>query len=433
MQGNTQTLSKKCKELEEKYLTPISINSNILRTRKNSPRRKTPFRRFVTIFLDVLCTLLILLAIVMCFDTAVSYADGVAPSFLGYSNMRVVSGSMTWSGFKVNDVVVIRAVNPRTLKGGDYRVGDMIAFYDYSGYDSRFDPSTAHLLTEEEYSPRVQYDYNPALLLGFRNETMKQAAKANSRIIFHHIKDIYVDASGEYWFKTYGSSNADPIRVDEGDTAETHEQKEIGSAITMGLDSWYVHESLVVGVYDGSFFSGVVSAVVDGISASGGIILMLIPILLIAVVLIKNSIRDIQLAKLEMAIVEEKVPLTDDICIANGVGYRMDLETKLKVLAQADESEWTRYVSLLWQQNKVPPAVLDYHTARTTLLAPIVKKLYINRECERRMKEGENPTSVTEYYIKETSLINDEEDRLYRALKRLPQLFTTSDVSRLMQ
>ena len=421
-------ISKKAKELEQKYLIPISINEKILTRKKGEKRKKTPFQKTMSIIFDVLCSILIALALFMCFDAAVSHLQGVCSSFLGYSNMRVITGSMIWSGFDIGDTIVVRAVQPHTLRGGGYRVGDKIAFYEYSGYDSNFDLESATLLTEDQYAPKVQYDYSAKLLLGFRNDLMKEAAKANSRIIFHHIKDVYIDSAGKYWFKTYGSSNADPIRVDEGDTRETHVQQEIGSPITMGVDTWYVSEDLVVGIYDDSGMAHVVSTVVGVISASGGIILMLIPILLIAIVIILQCIKDIQMAKLEMAVVEEKKKLTDEICVLSDLGFRMDKDNKLKVLSQASEAEWDKYVSLLWKAGETPSFIKDYASTRRILLAPTIKMLQLNRTCEAGFKNGDDKFKLAEFYMKEREKLDLEQKNISSTIKSLPKDFTLEDL-----
>ena len=433
MQFDEKTIEKKMKELETRYLSPIFVNEKLLKHKSKTPKKPSPLKIVLTVFLNSICIFLILLASVMCFDTVASIAQGVGTSFLGYSNMMVVSGSMIWSGFNIGDIVVTRAVNPHTLRGGKYREGDMIAFYTYGDYyRDHFDLATSTRLTEEDYAPAVQYDYSIPLLLGFRNELMREASRSASndapKIVFHHIKDIYVDANGTYWFQTYGSSNADPIDVDHGDTLETHEQIPIGSEITIGVDSWYVHEDLIVGVYDTGFIARTMSGIISFISSSGGIILLLIPIFVVATFVIMQSVKDIQLAKLEICVVCERRKLTDEICVQSEIGYKMDYETKLKVLSQADKSEWELYKSLLWKDGELPREIKEYENTRSILLSATVKKLELNRICQKRFIQEQDHVPATVFYLTESVPIDDEQNVISNAIKNLHKDFTLGEL-----
>ena len=62
-----------------------------------------------------------------------------------------------------------------------------------------------------------------------------------------------------------------------------------------------------------------------------------------------NSLKNIQIAKLELDCVEEKRKITDDICVKNKVGYQMSNKTKYKILAQATDENRNEYIKLLWK------------------------------------------------------------------------------------
>ena len=149
-------------------------------------------------------------------------------------------------------------------------------------------------------------------LFGFANEDMKYAASRGCEIVFHHIIAVYEDPStGVRWFATKGSSN---------------------DAWDVGL---YVKETLVVGVYDKTPFSTVVAGAITLVASSNGILLLLVPIVILAFFVIMQCLRDVQYAKLEYDVVEEKRKITDEICVKNNIGYRMNTQTKYKVLVQA--------------------------------------------------------------------------------------------------
>ena len=280
-------------ELEARFSPPRRVRQHLLKKKVDKNKKKKWYQRLLSIFFNIIITIIIAFASVVVADTISSTVQGVCPAFFGFSNMQVVSQSMVRSGFNVGGTLICRAVNPRTLRGGNFMEGSIIAFYRDSSVENKFSLEGSTLVTE--YAENIEYDMSRPTLLNVRNTVMQQAGRMGSDIVFHHIKDIYIDANGQYWFKTYGSSNADPLQ--EGETIETHVPKEKGTEVTSGIDSWYVNENLVVGIYDDSPAAKTMSFVVLIMSSGGGLMLLLIPIAIIAVILIRKYLKDIQLIK----------------------------------------------------------------------------------------------------------------------------------------
>lgn len=129
--------------------------------------------------------------------------------------------------------------------------------------------------------------------------------------------------------------------------------------------------------------------------------------------------KDIQRAKLELDVVEEKRKLTDEICVKNGIGFSMDKKTKYKVLAQADEGEKQTYISLLWKDGTAPTSIKKYYLRKRILLSGMEKLLNLNRECEKRLKDGEKPEKVAKYYLAEKEKITKEQKAKEKRMKNI--------------
>lgn len=199
----------------------------------------------------------------LCFSVINSNIQHTNVNFANFSNMQVVSPSMKAShitvegvdyasGHAVGDNIVVRSVKPETL-----RVGDKIAFYVYREDYSKFDVNTCIRITDEMQAKSNKFKpITFKSLLGFQSAPLQEASKANSKRVFHHIKEIYEDKNGVRWFKTRGSAN-------ESD------------------DSWYISENMVIGVYDDSGVAGFMRMTLNGISSMGGVAILIIPIILL--------------------------------------------------------------------------------------------------------------------------------------------------------
>ena len=223
---------------------------------------------------------------------------------------------------------------------------------------------------------------------------MKQAIQADSKLVFHHIKEIYEDENGVRWFKTYGSSNASE-------------------------DSWYVKESMVIGIEDESLFAKSVASVVSLTTKPYGITIILIPAIIMFVIMFVYFLRAIQVAKLELDCVEEKRKITDTICVKNNVGYQMSNKTKYKILAQATDANRDEYIKLLWKNGHSPESIQKYYIRKRVLLNPMKDLLEVNRTCEQMFKQGEKPTVIAKYYLEEKQKIQIREEKIKQRLKAI--------------
>ena len=339
----------------------------------------------------------------------------VCPNFAGFSNMQVVSGSMVNSGFNIGDNVVVRSVNTRTLKGsytdsqGQYHeYGDIIAFYrDVSTLDQF--TTSVRVVDSDLVGPR-EYSLTLPQLFGFANEDMKYAASRGCEIVFHHIIAVYEDPStGVRWFATKGSSN---------------------DAWDVGL---YVKETLVVGVYDKTPFSTVVAGAITLVASSNGILLLLVPIVILAFFVIMQCLRDVQYAKLEYDVVEEKRKITDEICVKNNIGYRMNTQTKYKVLVQASEKDRAQYITLLWRRGEVPEGIRKYIFRKQIMLKPVEKLLNVNRKCQQMFKDGVDPIKIAEYYTKEKEKIEREQVIIQRYIRKMHKKYDELELEKLLK
>jgi len=148
------------------------------------------------------------------------------------------------------------------------------------------------------------------------------------------------------------------------------------------------------------------------------LMLLMIPIIILAILIVRSSFKDVQIAKLELDCIEEKRKITDPVCVNNKVGLRMDKKSKFKILAQAPEEQKMEYVKLLWEEDKIPHWVRKYYLKRGAMLGPLQRLRDINRECEAMYAKNKNINAVARYYEKERAKINDIlESRYARIMK----------------
>ncbi len=109
---NDKKLQKKlvatAENLKNKYSKKRVIKENKL-------KQKTKGQKIVSVIFDVVCAILVICSSILCFSSINSKIQGVSPSFLGVSNLTVVSSSMADSGLKIGDTVIVRTVNTDTL------------------------------------------------------------------------------------------------------------------------------------------------------------------------------------------------------------------------------------------------------------------------------------------------------------------------------
>ena len=302
-----RVIEKTAKKLENKYSKKRKINERIL---NHDDKKINVFSSIV----NIICGLFIFFVVLV-----------------------FLTPSMVASGFNVGDNVIVRAVNTDTLKEGD-----IIAFYYYFPSSVSIDEEDSSLVDTSNIK-NTQYTLSFSNLFGIQNDSIKTAAKSGSSIVFHHIAEVY-ECNGTRWFKTYGSSN-----VEDWSNPELY------------YDSWKISEEYVVGIYDNSAVASFFAGIINGLSSSMGIFLaILIPFVIMGSFIALQFLKDIQILKLQLDVIEEKRKITDDICIRNNVGFSMDLKSKYKVLAQADDEHKNEYISLLWKDGTSPESIRKY-------------------------------------------------------------------------
>ncbi len=371
LQDDNKKVQATVTKLYKKYTKKRTVNEKVL-------NQKKPYQKVISVITSVLCGVLVAFCLMFCFSNIYALMKHVAPSFAGYSTMRVSSGSMVKSGFNIGDTIVIKSVDTKSL-GKD----DMIAFYTYS--KSYYGVNKDNFVkVEAENITNKKSNLTFAKFFGIQNSQLQEAAGAGAMLTFHHIREVYEDENGQRWFSTYGSSNA----VD---------------------DTWLIKEDLVVGKYDSSNIGKVIASIITFASSTFGIFtLVVVVFVLVLVFLLKQCIHDIQIAKLELDIVEEKRKLTDEICIKHKVGFGMDTKTKYKVLAQAKPEDVNLYLSLLWEDGSAPASIRKYYIRKKLLLSCNSKLRILNQECEKLFKEGKNPSTIAKYYSTQKEIIKTE-------------------------
>ena len=130
--------------------------------------------------------------------------------------------------------------------------------------------------------------------------------------------------------------------------------------------------------------------------------------------------KEVELAKLEYDVVEEKRKLTEDICVENKIGFRMSEETKYKVLAVAPPDEKLLYITLLWEDADYNHNSLKkYYLRKQLYLRPITKLRNINRACEQMFKDGVDPYKIAKYYTTGKKQIQKEQEAYKKRIKAL--------------
>jgi len=377
-------LSKKAIKLQKKYYKRRKINEKFL-------KKKSPLKKAFSIVFDVVCVFVALVCGVACFCNISSRFQNLPPSIGGYMAMQIASPSMVASGFDVGENVMVQAVDTDTLK-----VGDIIAFYNYEPGYAHFNAHKAKKIDSSTIGD-LKYEVSIPLFFGFRNDEINTAAKDNAKRVIHQIVTIYEDADGVRYFETKGTSNN-------------------------SKDRWFVKETLIIGAYTNSAIAKVMSHVMNAMTSSvGTIIILMIPLVIIAIFIVGLCLKDVQIAMLENEVVEEKIKLTDDICVRNNIGYQMSNKVKYKVLATAPPEDKLKYIGLLWKDGKTPNAMKKYYLRKRVLIKTLEAKNELNRECERLFEAGENPKNIAQYYETEKAKIEKKYENYKKKMGKIKQ------------
>lgn len=386
-----EKIEKTAKRLKKKYNTKRKINEKLI--------RKQPLhKRIISGIITTISVVLFLLAFLLGFSIIAAKMQQTNPCFAGYNVLQIATGSMINSGHNRLDRIVAKSVDTHTLKPGD-----KIVFYDYPPSYKNFKFKDVQRIEPEDIG-KTKSGLTIPLFLGLQTDEIKQAAeyaiRTNYHPIFHHIRAVYEDANGERWFTTYGSSNPDD-------------------------DKWIIHEDYVIGIYDGSWFASGLITVIGFLSDPMMLVISIMaPFMLIAFFIVMACFREVQYAFLELDVVEEKRKLTDEICIECEIGFKMDEETKYKVLAQADENEKQEYIKLLWKDGEDKNSIKKYYLRKRLKLRPIEELCKLNRTCEEMMKNGASDYNIAKYYRQEKAKILKKEEDTKKRLKNLRKKYS---------
>jgi len=376
--------------LKNKYTKQRKINESKLM------KDKSVFSRIMSSFANFLIVLMIVFSLIICLTTFLSRIKKTVPTFAGYSFMEIVSGSMskdsitingnTYSaGHQIGDKIVLRSVDTNTLN-----VGDKIAFYVYSPSLAEFHNTQSQVVDEVN---TTKYHTSFTQFWGFPPKSLQQASAENSKLVFHHIIEIFETSDGTRYFRTQGAANNSP-------------------------DYWIVKDCYVVGIYDQSNMGKFIGLVLSFLTSKMGLFVsILIPLSLISLLMLVDGLKFLNLAKLELDCIEEKRKITDPICVKNNIGFNMSKKNKYKILAQAKPKDKLTYISLLWRDGSAPNAIKKYIMRKDLLLRPNRKLLELNRKCEKMFKQGKKPETVAKFYLNEKEQIEKEQQAIKHRLK----------------
>ena len=377
---NKKEIEKVAKKLQKKYSRRSNINVELLE------KKKTPLSKTLSIITNIIATITTLFCFLLCINTIVNAINHTPSRMFGYSTMQIASGSMSAktisinateysSGFDIGDKIIVKTVEPTSLK-----VGDKIVFYAYSNNYLKYHSLSKEEIKVDEQTPTV-YKNTLSSALGFYSPESYDAGANGAMLTFHHITNIYKDENGSLWFKTMGSANN-------------------------SKDPWFINESMVIGLYDDSIEASNVLNFLNFLSSDLGFgLFLLLPILIIVSILVRTTITELHLSLLELDVVEEKRKITDAVCVKNNIGYRMDTKTKYKVLAQANEDEKAKYIGLLWKDGSCSFSMDKYYKNKEENLNQIKELLNLNEICEDRFNHDEPIEDIAIYYIKEKQKI----------------------------
>ena len=159
-------------KMNEQGLPILSMEKSKKEKKKLSPKQ------IINIILDVILFPILIFAAFFSLSLLITRATKGVPMVFGYAMINIVSGSMQDAGFPIGSTAFIKASSAE-----DYEVGDYIAFFDY------VDPNCSK-------PPTVANGVKPT------------SDPNTTRIVFHEIVQVEIDANGERWFHTKGTNNA---------------------------------------------------------------------------------------------------------------------------------------------------------------------------------------------------------------------------------
>lgn len=212
---------------------------------KKVKRQKTLYSIFGRI-VDVIIYPVLVLSFLSSFFMLIAKTDKYVPPIFGYSFVRVLSGSMRNSGFKLGDVVFVKQTPTAEI-----RVGDIIAFHNYSDptitqLTSLYNGTTYQDVIKNISGLEKDGDNNFIFFENRRQDiknleigqsyiresdnrplakieipsgrlSTQQAIEKSGKVNFHMVVNIYVDQTGTTYYETRGTSNgsSDSAKVRE--------------------------------------------------------------------------------------------------------------------------------------------------------------------------------------------------------------------------
>lgn len=216
---------------------------------KSNDKPKTKSSKIINIVSNcIFVPVMLILIVYFIYAMSVMSKNGV-PSFFGQSYCKVMSSSMTRSGFDKGEVVMLDKTNILEIEKGD-----VIAFY-YCIYN----PLNNNGLVEDA------------------NDFKSGGSTFNTTIYFHKVYDIKYDTSGNTWFYTYGTSN---LKAGGDPESEDIEANYVVDKPTRG--------DHVIGRYKESWLAGLIAFIS---STTGMIALIIVPCAILLFTLLLNIIE----------------------------------------------------------------------------------------------------------------------------------------------
>lgn len=270
----------------------------------NSGNKKSVLAKIsvgIKIVTDILAIPLMILAVLVTGVLFNAKKNNEVPSLLGYSVVKILSGSMEASGFNKNDTVLVKKTNALNLI-----VGDVVAFYNYVDINN---------IAPETVSKTVG-----------TNKTADNKEKIKrSKIWFHEIVEISFDSDGTKWFKTKGTSN-------------------------LKEDPYWIRQDYVIGKYAGS--NSFIKEFLSFLAVPNGIIwLLLIPTGILLFVQLLKFIDVIDTLALESKVKNGIIQLDDARCVKKQIGKGMSKIAKAEVLLDAPLEKMEIYHLLLYGES----------------------------------------------------------------------------------
>ncbi len=351
----------------------------------------SPLRKAINIIFDVICIILVLAAELLFFSIITSRSQNTPPSFAGYSVMRVSSGSMKASGFEVGDNIAIQRVKTDTLKRGD-KIAFLVNEKTYKTFKDNI--NLAKKIDDKDIKP-LERDKNLFSFFGMYPSSMVNVAKDKSDLVFHEIIDIYEDRNGVRYFSTKGTSN-------------------------YSADSWYIREDLVVGIYAPGKAPQAIAEALGVIMYNPKYMMavVMIPIVLIVLMVAKNSLAEFSLAYTEDRILYGGKRLQTPKNIENGVGMALCDKEKILLLSKTTEADKLSTLHFIWREDK-PASFQKYYLRRKLQLYSYEKEEAVRSKCSAMRRNGVPADEIAQFYMVECMKIRSHQQKINRGVAKI--------------